>query len=416
MNKIFVNVSRWYKMHDYYEFAYNELYKNNSIITYAFFERKTTDFSKIVELKENDFLKIFFYDSFNDLLNQIKNIDNIFYINTFDEVIVPTVHDLRLNLWLNVSTHYESFRKKDKQRDILLKSYPETTVKYKSIDLDQDIEDYAYYLDFPYIIKPSSWVQSSWVSKINNIDDLKKYIANAKDLETNMTNRWIVNNNYLIEEFIDWEMYTIVYFVNNDWEIFYSPVVKVNWAEKIWIDDFFNYVRLNWKIIDSELPIDMVKEFVDKQVKAFWIKNTYIFQDFKLNSKWVLKNIELNARIWGYRLEMMQNLYGFNLLEMPLWKTLEPNSDFSNAVFVFYALSKWIFDWYDNELLSMIQKLKSFSSLRLSKQNIGNMYWSTKDWFWSLAAVRLKNNDLDIFKSDYLFLEKNYKNLIKIKN
>jgi hypothetical protein len=85
-------------MHDYYEFAYNELYKNNSIVTYAFFERKTTDFSKIVELKENDFLKIFFYDSFDDLLNQIKNIDNIFYINTFDEVIVPTVHDLRLRL------------------------------------------------------------------------------------------------------------------------------------------------------------------------------------------------------------------------------------------------------------------------------------------------------------------------------
>jgi hypothetical protein len=282
--------------------------------------------------------------------------------------------------------------------------------------LDQDIEDYAYYLDFPYIIKPSSWVQSSWVSKINNIDDLKKYIANAKDLETNMTNRWIVNNNYLIEEFIDWEMYTIVYFVNNDWEIFYSPVVKVNWAEKIWIDDFFNYVRLNWKIIDSELPIDMVKEFVYKQVKAFWIKNTYIFQDFKLNSKWVLKNIELNARIWGYRLEMMQNLYWFNLLEMPLWKTLEPKSDFSNAVFVFYALSKWIFDWYDNELLSMIQKLKSFSSLRLSKQSIGNKCWSTKDWFWSLSAVRLKTNDLDVFKSDYLFLETNYKNLIKIKN
>lgn len=416
MKKVFVNVSRWYKMHDYYDFAYDDLYKKNWIITYAFFERKTTYFSKIRELEQKNHIKLFFYNSYDDIFNEIKNIKNIYYINTFDEVIVPTIHKLKIDLWYPVSTHHESFRQKNLQRDILLKNFPETTVNYKTINLDQDINSFANFLEYPYIIKPSSGVQSSWVSKINNFEQLQNYIKNAKNLEKNMVNRGIVNSNYLIEEFIDWEMFTIVYFVNEFSEIFYSPVVKVNWAEKIWIDDFFNYVRLNWKIIESQIDIDLVKDFITKQVSAFWIKNTYIFQDFKINSKWQIKNIELNARIGWYRLEMMQNLYGFNLLEMPMGKTLEPQSDFSNWVFVFYALEKWIFEWYDEELLSKINSLKSFNSIRLSKQSIWKQVWSTKDWYWSLAAVKIKDNDIEQFREDYNFLENNYKKLIKIKN
>lgn len=138
-----------------------------------------------------------------------------------------------------------------------------------------------------------------------------------------MHDRWIDNRNFIIEEYIDGDMYTVNYFVNEKWEIFYSPIVKVNSSQKLWINDFSNYVRLNWKVIDDEINFNDVKLFVEKNVKTFDIKNTFIHHEFKLNSNKKLINIEINARIWGYRLEMMQNMYWFNLLTMPLWKSLE---------------------------------------------------------------------------------------------
>jgi len=415
LRKIFINISRWYKLHDYYDTAYKNLLFKNWIETIIFFD-KNLSFDCIID-NTNDY-KIFFYDSEIDLINQINllNKEDIYYINTFEEVLIPLVHQIRIKLWFDVSWEYDSFRKKHLQRDILSRKFPETTVNFFEVNIEKEnIDDYCNKLKFPYIIKPSSWVQSSWVSIINNKQDLKSYVKNAKFLNQNMISRWINNEVFLLEEFIDGEMYTIVYFVDSDKNIFYTPVVKVNWAKKIWIDDFFNYVRINWKVVDSELSNTEIKAFIEKTVEAFDIKNTFIFQDFKKNSSWILKNIELNARIWWYRLEIFQNLYDFNLLEMPIMKKIELTSESSNAVFVFYANRKWLLFWLDNDLLEKFKSLKSFISMRFSKNKINQEVWPTKDWFWSIAAIRLNNKDLDQFNSDYDFIEKNYKNLIILK-
>lgn len=415
MKKLFINISRWYKLHDYYDIAYKNLFLEKGINTVIFFDKKL---STELNIDNNTGYKILFYKSEIDLINQINllNKECIYYINTFEEVLIPLVHKIRIDLWLEVSWKYDSFRKKHLQRDILAKTFPETTVKFFEVNIEKDsIENYYNKLNFPYIIKPSSWVQSSWVSIINNKEDLKTYVKNAKFLNENMISRWIYNEVFLLEEFIDWEMYTIVYFVDNNKNISYTPVVKVNWAKKIWIDDFFNYVRINWKIVDSELSNEDLKIFIEKTVEAFDIKNTFIFQDFKKNSSWVLKNIELNARIWWYRLEIFQNLYNFNLLEMPLMENIELTSDSSNAVFVFYPHEKWILDWLNIDLLEKFKKLKSFISIRFSQNKVGLEVWPTKDWFWSIAAIRLNNKNLEQFISDYDFIEKNYKNLIILK-
>jgi hypothetical protein len=295
----------------------------------------------------------------------------------------------------------------------LSKIFPETTVRYFDIDIKkQKIDEYYNKLDFPYIIKPSSWVQSAGVWIINTITDLENYIKNIDQLNQNMVSRWIENNVFLIEDYIEWDMFTIVYFVDNDGNITYSPVVKVDSAQNLWINDFFNYVRLSWTIIDNEFSFDEVKTFIEKQVRAFGMRNTYMFQEFKRNNDWILKNIELNARIWWYRLEMMQQIYGYNLLVMPLWITPTFKTDYSNAVFVFYPKTNGILKNFNEQLINKFKNLKSYSTIRISHQKIWQQVWLTKDWFGSLVALRLKNKDITQFKLDYKFVKDNYNNLI----
>lgn len=414
MEKFFIDISRWYKIHTYYDYAYKDLYAKYKIKTILFFDRKLLK-NDVKIASDIEWYEVDFYDSKVDLFNKINliNKNEIFYINTFDEILVPLVHEIRLFLWFKVSREYKSFRNKHIQRYILKNSYPETTVNNIEVNIEKDIIiDYYNKLDFPYIIKPSSWVQSSGVSLIENKKDLINYVNNIKSLNENMKSRGIENDLFLIEEYIDWEMYNIVYFVDDLWNILYSPVVKVNWVKKIWINDFSNYVRINWKIVDNELSKKEIVEFIEKQVKAFWIRNTFIFQDFKKNSKWELKNIELNARIWWYRVEMMQYIYSFNLLEMILGKETLMKTNSSFAVFVFYPNRNWILKWFNNDLLDKIKSLDSYVSSRLSKYKIWYNVWVTKDWFWSIAAIRIKNIDLEKFNNDYKFLEDNYQKLI----
>lgn len=414
MTKILINISRWYKMHAYYDFAYTDLYKNYSIQTFVFFDKELS--KNIVHSDDkNEAYKYFYYESKDDLLNQIKQIskEDIYYINTFDEILVLLLNEVKKELWFVVSDFYEAFRNKNLQRELLLKNFPETTVSYFEIDLlNDDIEDFYNKLNFPYVIKPASWVQSSGVSLIHDKNELINYLNNIKSLNINMVSRWIKNLKYLVEEFIDGEMYTINYFVDDFWNISYSPIVKVNSARDLGIDDFSNYVRINWNIIENEINFENVKLFIQKNINALWIKNTFIHHEFKLTTKLELKNIELNARIWGYRLEMMQDLYWFNLLTMPLGKSLYQSWDFSNAVFVFYPNTKWIFKWFNSELLEQFEKLNSYSSIRLSNNYIWKEIWLTKDWFSSIAALRIINKNLEQFKKDYDFIEGNYKNLI----
>ncbi|MDD2907046.1 MAG: ATP-grasp domain-containing protein [Candidatus Gracilibacteria bacterium] len=414
MRKIFINISRGYKILSYYDFAYNDLYKNYNIETYLFFD-KTKSKNKDMQLLHNYAYKIFFYDSKLDLLNQLKKInrEEIYYINTFDELLVLLLNEVKLELGFQVSKHYKAFRDKNLQREILSKTYPETTVKSFEVDLlSGDIDSFYNKINFPYIIKPASGIQSSGVEIVNSKIDLETYIKNNVELDKNMLSRGINNSKYLIEEFIDGEMYTVNYFVNSIGEVFYSPIVKVNSTRKLGINDFSNYVRINGSIIDNEIESDIVKIFIEKHIKAFDIKNTFIHHEFKLNSGGILKTIELNARIGGYRLEMIQELYGFNLLTMPIGKTLVHNVEFSNAVFVFYPEMKGIFKGFNSELLNKFKSLNSYNHIRLSNNYIGNEIGLTKDGFSSIAALRIINKDLEQFKNDYEFIEKNYKNLI----
>lgn len=183
MSKILINISRKYLKHEYYDIAYKDLYAKHNIITYNFFDK---NISKNNENTYCEYQKVFFYSTKQDLLNKIKRINknDIYYINTFDELLVLLTNEIKQDLWFEISSKYEAFRNKNQQRELLQKLFPETTVSYFEIDLlKDDVEQVSTKLDFPYIIKPVSWIQSSWVVLINSKLDLEEYIKNEKELE-----------------------------------------------------------------------------------------------------------------------------------------------------------------------------------------------------------------------------------------
>ena len=248
----------------------------------------------------------FLYFSF---LNQnqycIHCFQKIFYINTFDEKLILEVNILKKELWFAFTEKFEIFRNKDLQRKYLFEKFPETTVRFQEIDLEKNEK---IIIDFPCMIKPTSSAQSSGVAFLKDFEDFLKYKKNYKNLKKSLKDRWYEKNKFILEEFIDWEMFTFTYFVNSNWDFFWTPLVKVDWIKDLWIDDFSNYVRISEKYFEQQIDKQKINDFVRKHIKTFWIKNTFVHHDFKINSKWELKTIELNWRIWGYRLELNQEV------------------------------------------------------------------------------------------------------------
>lgn len=406
MEKYLINVVWEYVFLGYRQRCFEDLFKRKNIKTIVFcqiWEKK--------EVKEKGY-EIRKYKDFEDLKRQLFEIwkQKIFYINTFDEKLILEVNILKKELWFAFTEKFEIFRNKDLQRKYLFEKFPETTVKFQEIDLEKDEK---IIIDFPCMIKPTSSAQSSGVAFLKDFEDFLKYKKNYKNLKKSLKDRWYEKNKFILEEFIDGEMFTFTYFVNSNWDFFWTPLVKVDWVKDLWIDDFSNYVRISEKYFEQQINKQKINDFVRKHIKTFWIKNTFVHHDFKINSKWELKTIELNWRIWGYRLELNQEVYDFNLFDLiDTKKEIKFKTDFYFATFVFYSEKKWILKSYNKELETKFREMKSFLNLRKIAWKIWKMTWLAKDWFSSNSSLKIKNKNREEFEKDFDFIKKNYKNFL----
>jgi len=335
-------------------------------------------------------------------------------ITTFTESLIQTIIEYKKNLWLPYTINETLFRDKKLQRELLLNYDKNISVNYKKFKsiLDINIEDLEKEFSYPFIIKPVSWIQSQLVYKVENREIFNNVVTsflNADKKHFNALNSWKCEIEVLVEEFIDWEMYSLDYYVDGNWKIYYSKIVKVLIWQELGVDDFFNYNRLAWEFIQKELENYDVKWFIEKNINATKIRWTYVHHEFKLNSKWELKTIELNWRIWWYRLEMILEETWFNILRFMLWEEMPKNINLTNlAFFVLYAQKRSILKWFNQDLITKVEKLKSFLNLTLFDKNIWKETWLTKQWFPKNMVIKLKNNNFDDFARDVKFIEDNY--------
>jgi hypothetical protein len=269
---------------------------------------------------------------------------------------------------------------------------------------------------FPCIIKPNWWVQSSWVIKINNYNDYKNGLNNTLNALKKLKNKKLWNQEIIIEEFIDGDMYTITYYVDDKQNISLSKPVFI----KLWFDyeieDFCNVIRIISQKTEKMVDESKLNEFIKKTVIWWNIKNTFIHHDFKINSKWEFKTIETNWRIWWYRLNMYQLWYNINLLEFPFISEKRVYKLKNNiAIFVLYPKNDCIFNWFNQRIINDINKLKSFYSLNKVNKKIWEKIGLTKNGYEKLWSITIINDNAKQFEKDLKFIENIYFEIINTK-
>lgn len=404
MKKIFIDIfSPRNKIHLYYIQAYREFIKKHNVDIYVFSQEFLEEDKVCIQKYSSE--RIFFksYGHSDELFYLVSTLNtqySIIYINTFSESMIEAVHKIRITLDFPYTQEYTLFRDKMLQRKLLLEKYSEVSIVYKKGDDICRLWENDFI--FPAILKPRNWVQSQSVQLMSTYTQLQTCIKNITNI-----------NNYILEEYIDGEMYSVDYFVDVDKNFTINQVVSVWLWEKVCIHDYANIFSKLWDKNDIEKS--KLKEFIQKNIEACGLRNTFIHHEFKKNSRWELKTIELNGRIGWYRLEMYMEAYGYNLLNAIFMENNHNMLKNNIATIALYPVEEGILQSYNQVLFSKIKELSSFYSLRIfPKKYVWKYVGHTKNWYGKIGTIRLLHKDMSILEDDIEYIRIHYKDLLII--
>lgn len=412
------NVNKLIKF-DYYKKSFATLKQSGINIIY-FYEKDDS-----VQLSQDMVDEIFTHGislkEFSDeseITDFLTTLKGKIFINTFEEQEIALTNTIKKSLGQKITDNPEIFLNKYLQREIIGNDFPETIVQYKFIpfhDIQKiTIQDLPC---LPCIIKPTWWVQSSWVCKIEHQEDINNALSTLLEAFTRLKYKKLFKQDLLIEEFIDGQMYTIDYYVDEDQHIFMSRPVLV----KLWIDygmdDFCNISRVISHEVETKVDNEKLQEFIKKTVVGWKIRNTFIHHEFKIDSKWIFKTIETNWRIWWFRLEMYQTWYDMDLLQFPFMDTKDLTFSLKKnvSIFTLYPKKECIFTGYNEAVLEQIYALPSFVSINKWVKSPWALVWATKNWHSRIGSIVLAHEDYEQFEKDIAFMETVYFDIITTK-
>lgn len=399
--------------------AIEEISEKYWVKNVIFYKWEPIEYADLITKLEKFGIFVYNYQNKEDLKEQVVNFSKeyeVVFVTTAIELLINTVNEVKEALWRPLSEDPDIFRNKFLQRELIQDHNPDLWIKFmKWTPEDLNIEEIENHVWYPFIIKPVDWVQSSWVAKIRNRSDYNNYMKTYNDFHDRLKSRWVDNKDLIVEEFIDGTLYSIDYYVNDNWDTTISKPVKV----RLWIDvkvnDYCNIARISSEKTESEFKWKRLKTFVNSTIKATGIKNTFVHHEFKINSKWELKTIELNGRLGWWRLELIKRAYDFNMYEMvcnpdiKIWKLKE-----SNIVVNIYSTKRWMLRAYNEELLEKIEKRDSVYKIEKYDWFLWKETWLTKDWFIKVWAIRMANKDYDELAKDFRYIKNKYKDLLII--
>lgn len=399
--------------------AMEELWEKYWLNNIIFYKWDKIDYLEIVSKLEKYWIFTQNYSNKQDLLEKVKRFSEKFEIisvYTALELLINTVNLVKKWLNLPLSDNPDIFRDKSLQRIFLQKNNPDLWIKFfKWEPKNLDINFLEREIGYPFIIKPVNWVQSSWVMKVEKKSDFEKYIIDYNDFHDRLKARWIENKELIVEEFIDWNLYTLDYFVNSEWKVIFSkPAQEILWID-FWIKDYFVVARVASTKVEKDLEWTWLEKFIKDTVDACKIRNTFVHHEFKLTTKWKLKTIELNGRFGGWRVDLYREAYWINVFEMLVNENMESwDLKKNNIVFNICATKRWILEWVNEQIFEKIKERKTVVSASFDKKIIWKETWLTKDGFTKLWSIKLVSTDLDQIMEDFNFIKSNYKKILII--
>lgn len=399
--------------------AMEELSEKFGINNVIFYKWDVIKFEALISKLEKFHILCKNYANKDDLKEQVVEVAKdleIIFVNTPLELLVNTVNEVKETLSRPISDNPDIFRDKFLQRELIQEHNPELGIKFIKWSIeDLDIKEIEEKVWYPFIVKPVDWVQSSWVAKIKNAKEFAGYYDTYKDFHDRLKSRWVDNKELIVEEFINGKLYSIDYYVTHEWEIRVSKPVKVRLWTDVKVDDYSNIARISTEKTEWEFKWKRLKVFINWTIKATWVRNTFVHHEFKINSKWELKTIELNGRIWGWRIELLKRAYDFNLYELLLNPDAKCGKIKINSIDVnIYATKRWILKWFNEKLFKKIEARESVFWTKFEEYAIWKEIWLTKDWFIKVWVIKLKNKDYSELAKDFNYIKSKYTDLLDI--
>jgi len=425
MQKIIVHImnKKWFKT-DTFELEIKlfwEINKTDNVKNILFYKWSKIDDLDFENKLENQWIYIQNYLNREDIIKTVLELNeenDILYVHTTIETTMNITNDLKKIIGQSSPDNHKIFRDKFIQRDLLQKYSDELWIRFLSAPINElSFTEIRNKVWLPFILKPINWVQSSWVVKINNRNEFTNYKDHFNNFHKIFVEKWIEWDVLIAEEFIDGDLFSIDYFVWEDWSIRISEPIKEKLWIDIWVEDYFVLSRITTKDTQDTFRYINLEKFVTDSVEAMKIKNSFIHHEFKINSKWQLKTIEINWRIWWGRHELMYKAFGINFFRFILDSKQEFPKIKENVIWVnIFATKEWKLLWFNQKLFDEIWLKESVYESIKQESAIWKEVWLTKDWFVRVWTFKLANEDLAQLNRDYDFIVNNYKDLLEIES
>lgn len=338
------------------------------------------------------------FENQKSLISKVSSIDSskILAIHSFDERAMKDFLGIKRLLGLEVSEKYGLFCDKYLQKNQL----KEIDATFYDLIQNKSIPFSINKKIFPLVIKPIHSWGSRYVMKINSAKELEDYLCD-KDY-------W----KYVLEEFLEWEKYSIDYYTNVAWEISWTYPFRVMSGYDIDIPDFFEFAI--WTV-DSSFDNDLfvkLQKYIQQIVVHLSLRETFVHHEFFLKDN-EFKTIELNGRIWWFRPELYLEAYGLNLYNLIHGNVLGVVKKQVCHIFL-YPICTWILKWWNEDMKYKIELLESFNSLCIWPWSLEKRQGLSKHGYEHCWYIQLSHSSSNILKSDLNFIQENYFSLLSL--
>ena len=314
------------------------------------------------------------------ILRFSKVIPHVPYLRT------PSVESLK---W---ATDKYDMRKKFRLRDS--KNTPKfTKIKENS---NKERKRIAEKVGFPMVIKPTNLAMSLLVSICFHEEELEKVLRTSfkKVKKIYGDNGRGEVPNFLAEEYMDGDQYSVDAYVNGRGAVYFCPLVKIITGRNVGHDDFYNYMHITPTALKKS-TIEKAEAVAETGLHALGLRNTTAHVELmKIDDEW--KIIEIGPRVGGFRHKLHQLSCDIDHSLNDIFIRLPKKPIIPKKCKGFAATLKW-FPKKEGVITKLkgikkIQELISFHDISVSKK-VGDRCYFAKNGGKAVFTLTLYNSE-----------------------